>query len=125
VKRGVTHVQPPAEILAQMITMRLHLDDCPAENGALRVIAGSHRSGLLARTQIQALTTGHAQTVTAKAGDAILMRPCCCMRRRPPKFRITAGYCTWNSPPQACFRPVWLGPRPSLAAPHAAAKGAA
>ena len=75
VKRGVIHVQPPPEILARMITMRLHLDDCPTENGALRVIAGSHRSGLLARTQIQAMTTGSAQTVTAKMGDAVLMRP--------------------------------------------------
>jgi ectoine hydroxylase-related dioxygenase (phytanoyl-CoA dioxygenase family) len=75
VKRGITHVQPPPEILARMITMRLHLDDCPAENGALRVITGSHRSGLLARTQIQAMTTGSAQTVTAKAGEAVFMRP--------------------------------------------------
>jgi ectoine hydroxylase-related dioxygenase (phytanoyl-CoA dioxygenase family) len=75
VKRGVTHVQPPPEILARMITMRLHLDDCPVQNGALRVIAGSHRNGLLARTQIQAMTTGSSQTITAKAGDAVFMRP--------------------------------------------------
>jgi ectoine hydroxylase-related dioxygenase (phytanoyl-CoA dioxygenase family) len=55
--------------------MRLHLDDCPVQNGALRVIAGSHRNGLLARTQIQAMTTGSSQTITAKAGDAVFMRP--------------------------------------------------
>lgn len=28
-KRGVPHVQPPAGVLARMITVRLHLDDCP------------------------------------------------------------------------------------------------
>jgi hypothetical protein len=28
VKDGVPHVQAPAELLEQMITLRLHLDDC-------------------------------------------------------------------------------------------------
>ena len=31
-KAGVVHVQPPLEILENMITFRLHLDDCPVEN---------------------------------------------------------------------------------------------
>jgi ectoine hydroxylase-related dioxygenase (phytanoyl-CoA dioxygenase family) len=75
VKRGVTHVQPPPEILAQMLTMRLHLDDCPAENGALRVIPGSHRSGLLTRDVIRKMTASPGETVTAEAGDAVFMRP--------------------------------------------------
>lgn len=75
VKRGIPHVQPPAEILARMVTVRLHLDDCPAENGALRVIAGSHRSGKLSRDAIQQLTAGEADVVTASAGDALFMRP--------------------------------------------------
>lgn len=76
VKRGLTHVQPPPEILAQMVTMRLHLDDCPAENGALRIIPGSHRKGLLARPEIQAMAAaGPTQFVTARAGDAVFIRP--------------------------------------------------
>lgn len=73
VKRGVTHVQPPPEILARMVTMRLHLDDCPAENGALRVIPGSHRCGPVARAHMDGI--GEAETVTAMAGDALFMRP--------------------------------------------------
>ncbi|MBM4004025.1 MAG: phytanoyl-CoA dioxygenase family protein, partial [Planctomycetes bacterium] len=40
-------VQPPAEILAQMIAVRVHLDDCGANNGRLRVLPGSHRFGWL------------------------------------------------------------------------------
>jgi ectoine hydroxylase-related dioxygenase (phytanoyl-CoA dioxygenase family) len=75
VKRGVTHVQPPPEILARMVTMRLHLDDCPADNGLLRVVPGSHRRGLLTRDAIQQLTKGSCETVTAEAGDAVFMRP--------------------------------------------------
>ena len=58
-----------------MVTIRLHLDDCPAENGALRVIPGSHRRGQLPRDEIEASVNGEAQTVTALAGDVLFMRP--------------------------------------------------
>jgi ectoine hydroxylase-related dioxygenase (phytanoyl-CoA dioxygenase family) len=44
-KAGVWQVQPSAEILSRMLALRIHLDDCGAENGALRVIPGSHRHG--------------------------------------------------------------------------------
>lgn len=46
-KAGVWQVQPPVEILAQMIAVRIHLDDCQANNGPLRVLPGSHRFGWL------------------------------------------------------------------------------
>jgi len=76
VKRGVVHAQPPADLLARMVTMRLHLDDCDADNGPLRVIAGSHAGGILARDTIRARTAeGRDETVLAKAGDALFMRP--------------------------------------------------
>jgi hypothetical protein len=76
VKRGVPHVQPPAAILAQMVTMRLHLDDCDADNGPLRVIAASHVDGILSRDQIQARVAANgAHAVLAKAGGVLLMRP--------------------------------------------------
>jgi hypothetical protein len=75
VKRGVPHVQPPAAVLEKMVTMRLHLDDCPAENGALRVIPGSQTQGLLSREKIGDMTADSAEIVTATAGDALFMRP--------------------------------------------------
>jgi hypothetical protein len=46
-KAGVWQVQPPAEVLANMIAVRVHLDDCGADNGPLRVLPGSHRHGWL------------------------------------------------------------------------------
>jgi len=46
-KAGVWQVQPPAEILARMVAVRVHLDDCGADNGPLRVLPGSHRCGWL------------------------------------------------------------------------------
>jgi hypothetical protein len=45
VKEGVPHVQPPVEVLQRMLTVRVHLDDADGENGALRVMAGTHQLG--------------------------------------------------------------------------------
>jgi ectoine hydroxylase-related dioxygenase (phytanoyl-CoA dioxygenase family) len=51
-KEGVVHVQPPAELLARMVAVRLHLDDCTEHNGPVRVIPGSHRAGRLSPAQV-------------------------------------------------------------------------
>ena len=76
VKDGIPHVQPPIELLQQMLTVRLHLDDADENNGALRVLPGSHRFGRLDAAQIQALRDEHADFLcAASAGDALLMRP--------------------------------------------------
>src|SRR5207237_89348 len=52
---GSLHVEPPSEVLAQMIAVRVHLDPCDSENGPLRVIPGSHRSGKLSDRQLAAV----------------------------------------------------------------------
>lgn len=76
VKAGVTHVEPPADLLATMLTIRLHLDDCHADNGPLRVLAGSHALGRLSRGRINAMRqTAPEQTLTAPLGSALMMRP--------------------------------------------------
>jgi hypothetical protein len=76
VKDGVPHVQPPVELLEQMLTVRIHLDDADESNGALRVLPGSHRLGRLPAERIQELRTQLAETLcNARAGDVLLMRP--------------------------------------------------
>lgn len=76
IKDEVIHVQPPREVLEDMITVRLHLDDCAAANGALRVIPGSHRRGRLSQAEILAFAQA-AQEVTCEIekGGVLLMRP--------------------------------------------------
>jgi hypothetical protein len=75
-KAGVLHVQPPAAVLERMISVRLHLDDCPAENGALRVVPGSHLDGKLDERNIQTLAEkSDAVTCAVGRGGALLMRP--------------------------------------------------
>ena len=76
IKDGVPHVQPPVPLLEQMLTVRLHLDDCSESNGALRVIPGSHRSGRLSAEGIRQLRNEQPAIVgCVAAGDALLMRP--------------------------------------------------
>jgi ectoine hydroxylase-related dioxygenase (phytanoyl-CoA dioxygenase family) len=76
VKDGIPHVQSPESLLKQMIALRLHLDDCDAANGALRVIPGSHKSGRLNPGQISNVRASSAEMVCeASAGDVLLMRP--------------------------------------------------
>jgi len=76
VKDGIPHVQPPEELLENMLTVRVHLDDCDDTNGALQVIAGTHRSGRLSADEIQELRGKHTATLcSTKAGDVMLMRP--------------------------------------------------
>jgi hypothetical protein len=76
VKDGIPHVQPPAALLARMLAVRLHLDDCDAGAGALRVLPGSHLHGRLDAEQIGRLRAATPEVVCeAAAGDALLMRP--------------------------------------------------
>jgi hypothetical protein len=75
-KDGIPHVQPPVELLDQMLTVRIHLDDADESNGALRVLPGSHRFGRLSADTIQQLRAEQSDFVCAAfAGDALLMRP--------------------------------------------------
>lgn len=76
VKDGVNYVQPPGEVLAGILTVRVHLDDCGVDNGPLRVIPGSHHSGLLNGAAIDQWRTEHEGiTCTVPSGGALLMRP--------------------------------------------------
>ncbi|HEX8551461.1 MAG TPA: phytanoyl-CoA dioxygenase family protein [Abditibacteriaceae bacterium] len=75
-KEGVTHVQPPTEILRRIVALRLHLDECNRENGPLRVLPQSHRSDKLSAAQIQEWREREtAHTCEVPRGGALLMRP--------------------------------------------------
>jgi len=75
IKAGVHHVRPTSNIMSRMLAVRIHLDDCSADNGPLRVIPGSHRHGCLSDRQIQEWPKSGAVTCIASQGHAILMRP--------------------------------------------------
>jgi ectoine hydroxylase-related dioxygenase (phytanoyl-CoA dioxygenase family) len=75
-KADVLHVQPPASILENMVSVRIHIDDCLRENGALRVIPGSHLYGRIAEDRISDyVEKSIEQTCEVRAGGVLIMRP--------------------------------------------------
>ena len=75
-KGGQWHVEPPADILRKMITLRLHLDATDSANGALRVVPKSHVHGKLTQQQIATIceNTDHVQCIS-QPGDLLVMKP--------------------------------------------------
>jgi hypothetical protein len=67
-KAGVPHVEAPREVLEQMLTLRIHLDDVTSQNGPLRVLAGSHLADTVPKDDREV-------TILANAGDVLCMRP--------------------------------------------------
>ena len=43
-KAGVHCVQPPVDLMRQVLAVRFHLDDCTKVNGALKVLPGTHKA---------------------------------------------------------------------------------
>lgn len=74
VKQNQFAVQPPIAILQDNFTLRFHLDDTDENNGALRVIEGSHRKGVY-RPETIDWKVEKEITCTVKSGGVMLMKP--------------------------------------------------
>jgi Phytanoyl-CoA dioxygenase (PhyH) len=77
-KAGIPHAHAPADLLARMVTIRLHLDDAGPGDGPLRVLPGSHLTGKLTAQQLAAWCSragNLAVDCVAPAGGALIMRP--------------------------------------------------
>lgn len=84
-KAGVPHVEASREVLEQMITARIHLDDVTVQNGPLKVLPGSHLSG----TEM-ALGDVDPHDILVQRGDVLLIRPLvahCSNRSHPDTTR--------------------------------------
>jgi hypothetical protein len=76
VKGGQPFVLAPAEVLAQMLAVRLHLDDATEADGGLRFVPGSHCDGVLGDECVRGWRERVGEVaVDAVAGDALLMCP--------------------------------------------------
>jgi Phytanoyl-CoA dioxygenase (PhyH) len=67
-KAGVPHVEALDDVLLQMLTLRIHLDQVTAENGPLMVVPGSHHSR-------DTISCREPAIILADAGDVLAMRP--------------------------------------------------
>ena len=76
VKEDGLYVQPPVALLQRLLAVRLHLDDCTAEAGALKVLPGSHRKGRIASHEIPNLRSRENEVVVeSMAGEMLVMHP--------------------------------------------------
>ncbi|WP_349681115.1 phytanoyl-CoA dioxygenase family protein [Brevundimonas sp. UBA7664] len=69
-KDGILHVAPPFDVLARMITVRVHLDRVDELNAPLRIALGTHVRGRVPAADAEAVASAASQTVClADAGD--------------------------------------------------------
>lgn len=74
IKQNQFGVQPPLDILQNNFTIRIHLDDTDRDNGALKVIPGSHKKGIY-RPETINWQAEREVTCNVKAGGLMFMRP--------------------------------------------------
>lgn len=72
VKQNQFAVQPPQEILENIFTIRIHLDDTDEENGALKVVPKSHSQGIYRTGQWNTTTE---TTCNVAKGGVMIMKP--------------------------------------------------
>ena len=70
VKQGLVHVAPPVELLENMVTVRVHLDDVPSTNAPLLVSPGTHKLGRVPVGQVSEVVEQFGSAAClANAGD--------------------------------------------------------
>ncbi len=73
-KQNQYAVQPPLDILENNFTIRIHLDDTDEDNGALRIIPGSHTKGVY-RPETIDWTMEKEISCSVPKGGIMIMRP--------------------------------------------------
>lgn len=76
IKEGVDYVCPVDRVLRAVVALRIHLDDCHAENGPLCVLRGSHVLGHVPQTKVAGMADSfEADIIEGDAGSAVFMKP--------------------------------------------------
>ncbi|WP_343606061.1 phytanoyl-CoA dioxygenase family protein [Fluviicola sp.] len=73
-KHGQFAVQPPVDVLENVFTIRIHLDDTDEHNGALKVVPGSHQKQIYRPETIDWSKETEVVCSVAKGG-IMLMKP--------------------------------------------------
>lgn len=68
-------VQPDRTFLENIFTIRIHLDDCTAANGALRVIENSHTQGVIEMKEWMKTKKGIEHVCEVPKGGILVMNP--------------------------------------------------
>jgi hypothetical protein len=69
-KSGMVHVEPPFDLLAGMVTLRVHIDPVPTTNAPLLIAPGSHKLGRVPEDKVpEVVRQCGAVACLAEAGD--------------------------------------------------------
>lgn len=69
-------VQPPLTYLQNIVTLRIHLDDCNIDNGALKVLPASQTLGITPSQELTKLKHTHTETICeVPTGGVLAMSP--------------------------------------------------
>jgi len=76
VKGGIDYAHAPGCALSQVLALRVSLDDSNCDNGPLRVLPGTHNSGVLSDDQIHELASRMSPVdCICPKGGVVAMRP--------------------------------------------------
>jgi hypothetical protein len=75
VRNGIAYAEPSPEILATLIAVRVHFDEVAAGDGALEVVPGSHRLGVLTPDAIRDIPLSDYRAWVVARGDVLVIRP--------------------------------------------------
>ena len=70
-----TVVQPPLSVLENIFTIRIHLDKCTAENGALRIVKKSHLQGIVPLQGMTSDLSKMEKICEVNQGGILIMKP--------------------------------------------------
>lgn len=75
-KEGIPYAHAPAEVLSQVLALRIHLDNSTTDNGPLKVLPGTHGLGVLEDDRIHQLSEEVAAVeCLVPSGGILAMRP--------------------------------------------------
>lgn len=76
VKEGIHYAHAPTWALRRIVALRVHLDASTTANGPLRVIAGSHHTGVLSDAEVaDYVKINNATECLLERGDVLRMSP--------------------------------------------------
>ena len=75
IRRGIAYAEPSPRTLSELVALRVHFDPVGSDGGALEVVAGSHRRGVLRPEAIRETPLREYRPCAAARGDVLLLRP--------------------------------------------------
>ncbi|MCG8548182.1 MAG: phytanoyl-CoA dioxygenase family protein [Alphaproteobacteria bacterium] len=89
-KSDVWHVEPPVELLREMIFARVHLDDTDEQNGCLELALGTHARGRVQADDASKIAMdSQIELCEAQRGDVLFAKALTLHRSRPSRGDVS------------------------------------